>query len=134
MIVVLDASGAAEINAKTNNGIEFYNMLMRADKVLTPDLYVAETVNMIWKQYRKANASLDECTEIAEDCINYIDEYISSADLWDVALTMALEQDHPVYDMLYAALAKEREATLLTMDKGLRRICENLSINVKEVY
>jgi predicted nucleic acid-binding protein len=37
---------------------------------------------------------------------------------------MAQEYDHPVYDMLYAALSKKHDALLITMDEKLKQACE----------
>jgi len=128
MIVVLDASAAAEIAGQSHSGIEIINVIMNAGKVIAPDLYIAEITNYIWKHSRKAKAQSGEFAKIVEDCIDYIHEYTDSADLWKDALFLAQEYDHPVYDMLYAALARRHDAVLLTMDKGLRRVCEKASI------
>jgi predicted nucleic acid-binding protein len=133
MIIVLDASCAVEIAGQTNSGIAMINKLMSAEKVVAPELYIEEITNCIWKHYRKEKENSDICIKIVEDCIDYIHEYISSKDLWKDALLLAREFDHPVYDMLYAALAKRHDAVLLTMDKGLRRVCEKASIKTKEL-
>ena len=133
MIIVLDASCAAEIVGQTNSGIDVINMLMGAKKVIAPELYIDEITNYIWKHYRKQNENNDIYVRYVEDCIDYIHEYTSSKDLWKDALVLAREHDHSVYDMLYAALAKRHDAVLLTMDKGLRRVCGKASIKTKEI-
>jgi len=131
MIVVLDASAAAEIAAKSQAGVGFINDLMRAERVLAPDLFAAEICNYMWKIGRKYRDMPDFYTEMANDCIDYIDEFVSAAELWKEALSMAMMQDHPVYDMLYAALAGRNDATLLTMDERLCGVCENLSVRYR---
>jgi predicted nucleic acid-binding protein len=128
MIVVLDASGAAEIAAKTQNGVDFINILMRADFVLAPDLYVSEISNVMWKIGRRNKKDTDTFMEMANDCIDFIDEYVSAKELWKEALRAAQEYNHPVYDMLYAILAKRNDATVITMDTRLRDICTKMSV------
>ena len=130
MIIVLDASGAAEIVARTERGVDFINVLMKADRVLAPDLYIAETANIMWKRGRNDKDGADVYLEMADDCIGYVTEYVSAAQLWDDALRLAQKYDHSVYDMLYAALAKRHDATLITMDAKLWKICENISVMV----
>jgi len=133
MIVVLDASGAAEIAKKSEAGIDFINVLMRAEQVLAPDLYMSEICNYAWKIGRKDKTRSDDCVEMADECLHYIDEYVSSFELWKEALRMAQNEDHSVYDMLYATLARRHDALLLTMDKKLSEICEKLSIRYKDI-
>jgi predicted nucleic acid-binding protein len=133
MIVVLDASGAAEIAEQTKSGIDMINALMEANKVIAPDLYITEITNYTWKHYRKEKDISDVHIKIIEDCIDYIHEYTGSEDLWKDALLLAREYDHPVYDMLYAALARRHDAVLLTMDTGLRLVCEKASIKTKDI-
>ena len=131
MIVVLDASSAGEIAAKSQAGVDLVNVLMQADKVMAPDLFIAEICNVIWQLCRKGKEKADADNSIANDCIGYVDEYVSSYELWKEALRMAQEQDHPVYDMLYAVLARRHDAMVLTMDKRLYDICKSLSIRCK---
>jgi len=130
MKVVMDASVGAEISAKTQNGIDFINTLMNAELVLAPDLYIAEISNVMWKLSRRDKDNADIYYEKASDCIDCIDEFVSSKELWKDALRIAKEHDHPVYDMLYAVLAKREDATLLTMDAPLRKICSKISVKV----
>jgi len=131
MIVVLDASAAAEIVKQSQAGVDFINALMRSERVFAPDLYIAEIGNYMWKNGRKDRVRTDTLTKMADECIGYIDEYTSSTELWREALRLAQEEDHPVYDMLYAALARRHDAVLLTMDRRLCDVCEKLSIRYK---
>ena len=131
MIVVLDASAAAEIAGKTQAGIDIINVLMRSEQTVAPELYITEICNYMWKTGRKNKGIADVCIEIAGECIDYIDEYVHADELWKEALRLAQDLDHPVYDMLYAVLARRHDATLLTMDAKLCEICGKLSIRFK---
>jgi len=131
MIVVLDASSAGEIAARSQAGIDMINVLMQSERTLAPDFFIAEIGNVIWKLSRRENDNVETNISMAEECIGYVDEYVSTYDLWKEALRLALEQDHPVYDMLYAVLARRHDAVLLTMDRRLCDVCERLSIRYK---
>ena len=131
MIVVLDASGAAEIAAKTQTGVDFLNMIMQAERVFAPELFISEICNVMWELGRKDKKNKEIYREVAEDCINFIDEYINASDLWKEALILAQEHDHAVYDMLYAALARRYDATLVTMDEKLCTVCKKFSVRHK---
>ena len=133
MIVVLDASGAVEITERTKCGVDFFSAVMDAERVMAPDLYVAEIANIMWKHGRKEKDKADKYAERAQVCIDYIDEYISSIELWEEALRLAQEYDHSVYDMLYATLSRRHNATLITMDRGLRQTCLKIPVRCKEI-
>ena len=132
MIVVLDASGGVEVAARTDFGIDIMNTLMRAEMVLAPDLYITEITNIIWKHSRNMKKDKEKCLVIVEDCVALVHEYVKSEDLWKDALLLAQQHDHSVYDMLYASLAKRNDATLISLDKQLCRICEKISVQVKK--
>jgi predicted nucleic acid-binding protein len=128
MKVVLDASAAAEIAKRSDAGIGFVNALLRADEVAAPDLYVAEISNVMWKLWRNDRKNKELYREMASDCIEYVDKYFNAADLWREALATAQTRMHPVYDMLYAILAKRLDAKLLTADQSLKDICKKLNV------
>jgi predicted nucleic acid-binding protein len=52
----------------------------------------------------------------------------TAAELWQDALLLAHQLDHPVYDCLHLVLAQQHDAHLLTLDKRLRRLAEGLGI------
>jgi len=133
MIVVLDASGAMEIIEQTDCGIDIVNTLMNAKKVLSPDLYIAEITNTIWKHRRNEKTDIEPLAEIIEDCIGFVHEFVDSTDLWRDALSLAREHNHSVYDMLYAALAKRNNAMFISMDKELCRIGEAMQLKVMKI-
>lgn len=131
MIAVLDASGAAEIAAKTQAGVDLIDVLMRAERVLAPELYIAEVCNVMWKLGRKGDFHKDTYMELAQDCIDFVDEYVAASELWKEALRLAQEHNHAVYDMLYATLARRHDAVLLTMDTKLCDTCGKIAVRYK---
>jgi len=130
MIVVLDVSAAVEIILKKEKKELFDSAFQSASWVISPDLYVSEITNVLWK-YHKANIiNHDDCMQYVEDGIALIDDFISSKELWKEALGESIRNSHSVYDMLYATLARRNEAQLLTNDGPLSKICSRLGIVV----
>jgi predicted nucleic acid-binding protein len=130
MIVVLDVSGVMEIIMKTDRGSKFHGTLKKATTVIAPDLYVSELTNTLWKYYKAKLLAKDLCEKKVEDGINFIDNFISSNELWQEALGEGINNGHPIYDMYYAVLARRNNGTLLTSDRDLAKICKKLNIDI----
>lgn len=45
------------------------------------------------------------------------------------AIHAAIQNNHPVYDMLYFIVTRRNAATLFTFDKKLRAVCEANGVN-----
>jgi predicted nucleic acid-binding protein len=129
MIAVLDISGVMEIIMKTNKGSRFHEALKKTTKVIAPDLYVSELTNTIWKYYKAKLLTEDSCVIKAEEGLKFIDEFINSKELWEEALGEGIRNNHPIYDMYYAVLARRNNGTLITSDGDLAKICKNLKID-----
>ena len=130
MIIVLDTSAAIEILLRDESK-DYKNMIAEADAVIAPKLYISEMTNVSWKYGRIAKYKHELCRELAEDGINLIDQFIDEKDLWKEALREALNNEHPVYDCMYIVCARRNDATLLTMDKKLKKLCKKLVIAVR---
>ncbi len=130
MIAVLDASGAAEILLNRKKQALFANYLREASCVIAPDLFIPEIANVFWKLHHAGILEHDLCFRLAEDGIGLIDETVDSGELWKESLIEAIRTKHPVYDMLYAVLARRTGAILLTNDSRLAAACREMQIPV----
>jgi predicted nucleic acid-binding protein len=131
MTAVLDVSAAMQILQRTSRGVAFINALMNCDKVVAPTLYIAELSNAIWKSARKIKGSFDLYRQMAEDGVDFVDEYADEGAMWAEALRAAHEHDHPAYDLFYAILAHRHDAVLLTCDEKLLALCHILGVRTK---
>jgi predicted nucleic acid-binding protein len=128
MIVTLDVSAAIEIIFHKDKQEKFEKACQSSQWVVAPDLYVSEITNVLWK-YDKMNVlSHDDCVQFAEDGINLIDDFISAKELWKEALGESIKNSHSVYDMLYAILTRRNDATLITNDRLLSKVCKKMNI------
>ena len=121
MKVVLDASAALEIALNRKNAGPFARTLQDADLRLAPDLLVPETVNAIWKEHHFGACDLGICEEALDIVVNLVSAWVPCAELCREAFHMSLLARTPAYDMFYLALARREDATLLTLDKTLRK-------------
>jgi predicted nucleic acid-binding protein len=120
MIVVLDASAAAEIAFNRSESKEFESHLADAVHVLAPHLFVAEVANAAWKHHRFGELSRAEAEAALEKMLSLPDELADDQDLAAEAFALACRLRKPSHDMFYLALARRHNARVLTMDKALR--------------
>ena len=59
-----------------------------------------------------------------------IDDFLDAKALWKEALAEGIKNNHSIYDMYYAVLARRNDATLITNDEALAKVCEKLSIDI----
>ncbi|MFA6009206.1 MAG: type II toxin-antitoxin system VapC family toxin [Desulfobacteraceae bacterium] len=124
MIIVLDASGAVEIALGRENSILFMNHLKNADVILAPDTYVSEITNIFWKYSKFSQFSDEICLKGIDFCINLIDDFIDSKDLWREAYFESVKNDSSTYDMFYLVAARRNYGLIISMDKKLNKLAE----------
>jgi predicted nucleic acid-binding protein len=129
MTVILDVSGITQILFKKEKGNKFTEVIKKAAKIIAPDLYISELTNTLWKYYKAKLLTKEMCDVKIEEGINFIDDFISSNDLWKEAFGEGIKNDHPIYDMYYAVLARRNNGKLITNDERLAKICKNSKID-----
>ena len=130
MIIVLDASAAIEIVLDRPRAGDFDLQLLKADKVITSDLYKAETANVIWKYIQANLLKADQAIRSLELCSGLIDEFYDISENNEEAVNEAIRLNHSTYDLLYLTLARRTGALLLTLDKRLNNIAEEHGIRI----
>ncbi len=122
MRVVLDASAAVEIVLEKDKAESFLKQIKAASVVLAPDIFISEVTNVFWK-YKKFQQCTDEiCLSGIEFCINLIDMYIESKDLWREAYGEGIKNNSATSDMFYLVAARRNSSKLLSCDKKLLEI------------
>ena len=130
MIIVLDASGALEIALEKGKAKTFLGFIQEADIVISPDTFISEVTNAFWKYRRFSQFSDDICLIGIEFCINLIDDFLKSNDLWREAYHEGIKNKCSTYDMFYLVSARRNSAMLLSMDKTLNTIANKSGIPV----
>ena len=111
MKVIIDASTGFVMLASPERVAQIF---AAATSVLAPELIVIELLNARWKVVRSGASapSLDSVFGLF-DRIHLITSSPYAVD----AAALAQRLDHPVYDCLYAVLAKRENAQLVTADR-----------------
>jgi predicted nucleic acid-binding protein len=128
--VILDASAALEIVAERARSKLFLDEIDRCDAVIAPDLCVAEVVNAVWKHHHFEGLSVTAASQQIDLAVELVDELVASIELFHEAFLLARTARRPAYDMFYLALARRRDAILLTSDSSLKREAARLGIQV----
>jgi predicted nucleic acid-binding protein len=106
---VIRAASAGELVEHTSAG----------SVVAAPSLYGSEVANALWKYVNQGSLELETALERYEEAIALIDDFTAARELATEALSEAVRYRHPVYDLIYAVLARRTGCVLLTMDSRL---------------
>jgi len=126
--LVLDASAAVHVVRATPQAERLLDVLADTALVMAPDLYSCEVANALWKYVQHESLPREEAGELLADARNLTDLRIANDELAQEALVAAATHDHPVYDMLYAVLARRHGAAVLTTDQRLSSALEKMGI------
>lgn len=130
MIVVLDVSAAIEVILQKDKKDLFNTVYKKGTWIIAPNLFIAEITNVLWKYYKAKILSHDDCIQFVQDGIDMIDDFINTRELWKESLAEGIKNNHSIYDMYYAVLARRNDAVLITNDGKLSEICKKLNIDV----
>ena len=114
---VLDASAAVQLVLRSEHSCTLLEKVESAALILAPSLYCAEVSNALWKYVRAGQLDKATGVERCEEAMMLIDRFTPDSDLHIEAFSMAVATDHPVYDAMYACLARRHSASVLTLDK-----------------
>lgn len=130
MRIVLDASAAVEIALNRGRARSFTELLEQADLVLSPDLFIAEVVNTLWKYHQFEKLDVRSCDQAIEFAIGLVDTIIPSGELHRDAFLLARTTRRAAYDMFYLAVARREDAALLTVDASFKAEAERQGLTV----
>jgi predicted nucleic acid-binding protein len=129
MTIVLDTSAGADLILQGKHSKKIRALLYDCDKVISSELYKAETTNVFWKYVRADLISKSDAVTCITLSQNLIDEYYDISGFSIECLNEALRLDHSTYDMLYLTLAKRSGGILLTVDKKLSKLASKEGID-----
>lgn len=128
MTIVLDVSAAIQIVLQKEKKDYFESYYRKASWVIAPELYISEITNVLWKYYKNKILTHEECLQYIDDGLELIDDFFTVKDMWKEVLGESIKNDHSAYDMFYAILARRNDSTLVSNDKELLKISEEMKI------
>lgn len=128
-MIILDCSAAAEMVWETPRGLAFEGLVVENERVIASELFQAEIRNTFWKYVRSGLMTAEQAeARIASACA-LVDSFVPLEENAAESFAEAVRQDHSMYDLFYATLARRNAATLFTADKKLIALCERMGIN-----
>lgn len=128
-MIVLDVNAAIAIAKGTEEGLALRELMLEGEEAIAPHLFLTEAANVAWKCVRAGQLDEEGSHMLLESVIGLVDRFVPAEELLIEALHLAIRNNHPVYDMLYFALARRNAATLFTFDKKLRALCRDGDVN-----
>ena len=125
---VLDASAALHVVMRLPTAEPVIDKLEQANLILVPQLYFSETANALWKYVSHNQLSAEQAIERYQDVCALPDQAISDQTLALEALSLASTYNHPVYDMIYAVLARRNACGVLSKDSKLAELLVSIGV------
>ena len=128
-MLVLDCSAAIAIVLETSEGAALASLMGKNEKVISPQLFVAELDSALSKYIKSGDLDLLLAHDLLDQAMDLIDEFVDMRENYIEAFDEGLRNNHSTYDMFYLTLARRSGATLFTLDYRLIALCERLKID-----
>jgi predicted nucleic acid-binding protein len=115
-----------------DTGDEALEVLQRAKNIIVPDSIRAELVNVVWKWIREDEIAVDDGVEVLREAEALFTHVVPSSAIWERALRLSAEVDHPAYDTLFVAIAEHERTKVITYDRAMRRAFPDLTLSPTE--
>lgn len=106
--------------------------ISRASEVWAPESLKAEMVNTVWQWVHFADAPIETALEVLRDTEIVVTHFVSSSELWEDALELAVARRHSAYDTLFVALAVRTGSRVVTYDRELLERFPEWSLSVPQ--
>jgi predicted nucleic acid-binding protein len=84
----------------------------------------------LWKYVKSANLDLEVALDRYGEAFALVDDFTPDSELTTEALAEAVRYRQPVYDLLYAILARRTGGIVLTMDDRLKDLLGRMGIDM----
>ena len=123
-MIIIDASVAVKWVVSESGSVEAAALLDQG-RLGAPTLWLSEASNALWAKVMRRQLTPDEARRQAADLAEAPVVSIALPGLLPVAMRMALELEHPIYDCFYLSAAMQRDTHVVTAD---RRFFEKASV------
>lgn len=130
MIVTIDVSAAVEVVMGRSKQKPIIDILKKADWIIAPSLYIYEASNVMWKYHSIHNYPLEEILKKTRYLYEIVDQFINANELFEEAIPLSCNINHPAYDSMYLITSRRKNATLITLDKKLIKAAKKINIPV----
>ncbi|RDC46933.1 toxin PIN [Adlercreutzia equolifaciens subsp. celatus] len=128
-VIVLDVNAAIAIAKGTEEGRTLRELMIEGEEVIAPHFFLTELGNVVWQIVRAGELDEEDFPGLFERAAGFVDRFVPAEGILLEAIHAAIQNNHPVYDMLYFIVTRRNAATLFTFDKKLRAVCEANGVN-----
>ena len=118
-MLVVDASVAVKWFIIELGRPEARRLLDGGERLIAPELIVAEVVNVVWKRLMTNAIDHSQAADVPRGLPQLFAELCPLANLAERALAIAENLRHPAYDCFYIALAEARDVKVVTADRRM---------------
>lgn len=97
-------------------------ILEQADTISVPDSLRVELANVLWQWINHRKVSIATALEVMDDTESLIGRTLSGKSLWERALVLSVESNHPAYDTYFIAAAEIENTQVVSFDKRLKTV------------
>jgi predicted nucleic acid-binding protein len=116
-VIIVDASVAVKWVVSEIGSSEAAALLEQA-RLGAPTLWLSEASNVLWAKAMRRQLTPDEARRQAADLAEAPVVPIGLPGLLPIAMKLALELGHPIYDCFYLSAAIQRDTHVVTADRG----------------
>ncbi len=121
MTLVVDASVAFCWFTREAGSPQANALIRSKEELIAPSLLCVEVANTAWKKLRSNEMTPDQALAATVEIRRFILEIAPVEALTRDALEIASQINHSVYDCVYLALARQRNARFVTLDEAFLR-------------
>ncbi|MET7247441.1 PIN domain-containing protein [Methylobacterium sp. EM32] len=96
---------------------------------LAPDLLFAEFANVLRKKIKAGEASIEQAEAACRQLPGFLSSVIPALLLFERALQISVEINHPVYDCVFLACAEQNGVRLVTADEKMMQRVESRGLS-----
>jgi predicted nucleic acid-binding protein len=115
--IVIDAGVALCWFAAEADTAAAKRLVRSAADLVAPSLLLIELASGLWKKTRRGELDWDVANTAMREIRRFVPQFVDMAELAAPALALSHELDHSVYDCVYLALARRRQAPFVTLDR-----------------
>ena len=109
-------------------------ILEQADTISVPDSFRAEMANVLWQWIKHRKVSIETALQVMDDTESLISRTLSGGSLWERALVLAVNSNHPAYDTYFIAAAEMENTKVVSFDKKLKEIFPDNVLTAAEFF
>ena len=132
-MIVLDCSAAVAIILETEEGAAFTDLILRNEKIISPQLFIAELNSALAKYVRAGDLEISLAHTLLLQALDLVDEFVDMYENNIEAFDEAIRNSCSPHDMFYFTLARRNGATLFTLDRRLISLCSKLKVDCVHV-